>query len=102
MTKFFYNTTGCNRRIQYLEHVVLRIRASYQKRGALSVYLTSPMRTRSLLVGHRWRDSRRMYTRTYEFMSVHYWGENPTGKWKMEIRLRGKKAVICSLFFGGA
>ncbi len=56
----------------------------YARRGDISVSLKSPQGTVSKLLPKRKHDF--INTQGYEdweFMSVHYWGENPLGNWEL-------------------
>jgi subtilisin-like proprotein convertase family protein len=87
------DTTGCDgteNYIRYLEHVELVLSLSFTRRGDLTIYITSPLGTRSTLLGKRRMDySSKGFTK-WVFMSTHTWEENPRGKWKLEIQNVGK------------
>ncbi|CAI8035196.1 Proprotein convertase subtilisin/kexin type 6 [Geodia barretti] len=80
--------------IQYLEHVVTQISVaipenSYQiTRGSLQIELTSPSGTLSILLQPREKDSQPGEYVDWPFMSVMFWGENPTGQWTLNITTR--------------
>lgn len=79
------NVTNCQY-IQNLEHVVSRIHLTAgRKRGDLRIYLISPMGTRSTLLDIRPQDFSTSGFTNWPFMSVHFWGENPTGTWRLEV-----------------
>jgi len=75
--------------VSYLEHVTAEIEFSYnQLRGVTLLYLTSPSGTKSHLLTYRPTDATDNFvagTLTWTFMSVHFWGENPTGMWSLEV-----------------
>jgi len=72
--------------IKSLEHVVAKIHVSAgKKRGDLKIILTSPSGTRSVLLDNRPHDYTSSAFVDWPFMSVHSWGEDPTGTWKLEI-----------------
>ncbi|PRD33332.1 UNVERIFIED_CONTAM: Fur1 [Trichonephila clavipes] len=71
--------------VKYLEHVQAKLTISATKRGDLHIYLTSPMGTKSTLLAQRPPDSSRSGFDNWPFMTVHMWGENPNGIWKLEI-----------------
>ena len=53
------------------------------------LYLISPSGTRSHLLHHRTRDASDNVAAgslTWDFMSVHFWKENPIGIWILELR----------------
>ena len=89
---------------RFLEHVISPIHVTAgRKRGDLRVYLQSPSGTRSTLLHNRPQDFSGRFTgrklsiqlipmflsgsgfTNWPFMSVHSWGENPLGKWTLEI-----------------
>lgn len=82
------NYTG---QIQYLEHVVVRISVETAgNRGDLQIELTSPSGTLSSLLHPRPLDNadytdERAYV-DWPFMSVMFWGEDPTGEWTLTIK----------------
>ena len=55
------------------------------KRGDIKIELTSPSGTVSTLLGHRDDDFVRGGYFNWPFMSVMFWGEDPTGKWTLII-----------------
>lgn len=60
------------------------------RRGDLQIYLVSPSGTRSVLLAHRRHDLNRSGFTDWPFMTVHSWGENPLGKWTLEIHNEGR------------
>ena len=56
-----------------------------RKRGDLRIYLTSPQGTRSTLLDARPQDYSSSGYIDWPFMTTHSWGENPHGKWVLEI-----------------
>jgi len=70
--------------IAFLEHVQAEVTLSYHPRGSLTIFLTSPMGTRSTLLPLRPRDSKAKLM-AWKFLTVHCWGENPQGKWTLTI-----------------
>ena len=86
-------TTGCEgseNYIRYLEHVEVVLSLSFNRRGDLTIYLTSPQGTRSTLLGKRRVDYSTKGFKDWAFMSTHNWEENPRGKWILEIENAGK------------
>ena len=77
--------------IQYLEHVVVRLSVAIPEnpyninRGNLSIELTSPNGTLSVLLQPRPEDKEPGKYEDWDFMSVMFWGENPTGRWTLSI-----------------
>jgi len=79
---------GCQREaneIRYLEHVQARISLKFKPRGNIKITLTSPSGTSSHLLLPRVRDSEDDTFNEWPFLSVHFWGENPMGTWKLRI-----------------
>ena len=72
--------------VNSLEHVVSPIHVSAgRKRGDLRIYLTSPAGTRSTLLDARPQDYSSSGYIDWPFMTTHSWGENPRGRWILEI-----------------
>ena len=55
------------------------------RRGDISISLTSPRGTKSILLPHRPRDFVNTDSLTWSFMSVLNWGEYPVGEWIMSM-----------------
>ena len=83
--------SGTDDNIKYLEHVQAQISLEYSRRGDLTIYLTSPSGTRSQLIPRRSHDRSRGSYKEWPFMSVHFWGEDPVGTWKLEIMNSGER-----------
>ncbi|XP_073989172.1 uncharacterized protein isoform X2 [Rhodnius prolixus] len=71
--------------VNYLEHVQAKISLLSQRRGDIEIQLTSPAGTKTTLLARRPHDISRSGFRSWPFMSVHTWGENPIGVWTLEI-----------------
>jgi len=86
-------STGCVENVQHLEHFHIGINlSSGARRGDLSVSVTSPMGTTSELLGRRPFDDIRTGFSLFgkwPMMSVHFWGENPVGKWTLVVKNQG-------------
>lgn len=65
------------------------ISLEYQPRGNMHISLISPHNTVSVLLQPRPRDSNNPSFTEWPFMSVHFWGENPKGTWKLIIANNG-------------
>ena len=61
----------------------------YSRRGDLTIHLTTPMGTRTCLLPTRSEDSSDEGFKKWIFMSTHAWGEDPRGKWTIEIKDAG-------------
>jgi len=82
-------SNGCqhtHNEIRYLEHVQVVLTIEYPRRGDLTIFITTPMGTRSCLLPVRSEDSSDEGFRKWAFMTTHAWGEDPRGKWFLEIR----------------
>uniref|UniRef100_A0A224XK28 furin n=1 Tax=Panstrongylus lignarius TaxID=156445 RepID=A0A224XK28_9HEMI len=71
--------------VNYLEHVQAKISLMSQRRGDIEIQLTSPAGTKTTLLARRPHDISRSGFRSWPFMSVHTWGENPIGTWMLDI-----------------
>ncbi|XP_062867720.1 neuroendocrine convertase 1 [Trichomycterus rosablanca] len=76
---------GQSNAIASLEHVQMEASIEYTRRGDLHITLTSPSGTTTVLLAERERDTSSNGFRNWAFMSVHTWGENPTGTWILKI-----------------
>ena len=80
--------------VRFLEHVVVQLTAVFEpvggilqpQSGDIELDLTSPMGTTSNLLPRRPQDTRIGGYRDWPFMSVHFWGEDPTGDWTLTVR----------------
>lgn len=77
-----------NNHIRYLEHVQLYVTIEYSRRGDLHLNLTSPNGTNTMLLSERSGDSSLNGFVNWPFMSVHTWGEDPSGTWTIRINDR--------------
>lgn len=106
-------TDGCQGQateVRFLEHVQCRITLHFTPRGSLTLHLTSPSGTRSTILPHRPNDMSSQGFNDWPLLSVHFWGEDPRGKWKLEIengggsyssKLNGGRLVSWSLVLHG-
>lgn len=71
-----------------MEHVQAFITIKATRRGDITLFLTSPMNTTSMLLRRRPKDAdnTRGFTK-WPFMTTHMWSENPRGKWLLTIGL---------------
>ena len=87
-TKIFFDYDGCHgdtaKSITDLEHVELTIKLTTGRRGNTEIFLTSPSGTRSVMLHRRDKDSSDEGI-DFTFMTVHNWGEDPSGKWTLEV-----------------
>ncbi|XP_074605697.1 proprotein convertase subtilisin/kexin type 4-like [Brevipalpus obovatus] len=85
----YLDTKGCagtDNAVRYVEHVQTRIYLQYNPLGALKITLTSPSGTVSELLKPRIKDATDGSFNQWPFLSVHFWGENPQGIWKLVIK----------------
>lgn len=90
------NTNACSgseNAVTYLEHVQARISLKFQPRGNIRITLISPSGTPSHLLMARPRDTDEDTFDKWPFMSVHFWGENPQGTWKIIIRNENRRRI---------
>ena len=63
-------------------------------RGDIQIELTSPQGTTSILLPFRNRDSWPGDYNNWPFMSVHFWGEDPSGDWTLDVIYRGSSGRL--------
>ena len=83
--------------ISNLEHVIVTIRYGASRRGNVEFYLDSPSGTRCKIFRSRTYDSSSS-TITWDFMSVHTWGETPEGNWTLTMSDAQGGTSMCTLF----
>ncbi|EDO38852.1 predicted protein, partial [Nematostella vectensis] len=71
--------------INHLEHVVLTVSFIHRRRGDVSLLLTSPSGTKNEMLSTRRYDDSKEGLDKWSFMTVHCWGENPRGFWKLNV-----------------
>ncbi|KAK2708097.1 neuroendocrine convertase 2-like [Artemia franciscana] len=86
---------GQDTEVDYLEHVQAVITVESSRRGDLEMHLTSPMKTRSMILSRRPNDddARDGFTK-WPFMTTHTWGEDPRGTWTLEVKFNSGQARI--------
>lgn len=89
------NTEACQGKdnfVRYLEHVQAVVTVNASRRGDLSINMTSPMGTKSILLSRRPRDDdAKVGFDKWPFMTTHTWGEDPRGTWLLEVGFHGKE-----------
>ncbi|KAJ2716839.1 pheromone processing endoprotease [Coemansia spiralis] len=73
-------------KMKAVEHVTVVVDVQHQFRGNIEVWLESPHGVRSQLAAVRHRDSSGDGLRSWKFMSVKHWDEDPVGTWKLQVR----------------
>ncbi|XP_055335787.1 neuroendocrine convertase 1-like [Paramacrobiotus metropolitanus] len=79
--------------INYLEHVETVLSLSHPKRGAVRIFLESPMGTRTLIAPRRDADVAPDGLNGWSFVSVHNWGENPRGMWTVIMESHANQSI---------
>ncbi|XP_017300410.1 neuroendocrine convertase 2 [Diaphorina citri] len=83
---------GEDTQVSYVEHVQAVITLNATTRGAVELFLTSPMGTRSMILSKRINDNdRRDGFTKWPFMTTHTWGEYPQGTWLLEISFNSQE-----------
>ncbi len=67
-----------------VEHVSLTVDIRHSRRGQLRIEIESPAGTKSVLAPGRSRDLGKHF-QEWTFTSVHHWGENAVGDWKVRV-----------------
>jgi len=82
-----FEVDGDDKKVNFLEHVEVLSNIHFHRRGCLEIDLESPSGTQSTVLTGRYQDSDESKGfNNWKFMSVHFWGENPKGKWKFHVR----------------
>uniref|UniRef100_A0A8C7T9V9 Furin (paired basic amino acid cleaving enzyme) a n=1 Tax=Oncorhynchus mykiss TaxID=8022 RepID=A0A8C7T9V9_ONCMY len=76
---------GTANHVSSLEHAQAQLTLSYNRRGNLGIYLTSPQGTRSTLLAPRPHDYSSEGFNDWAFMTTHSWDEDPRGEWTLEM-----------------
>lgn len=92
-------TTSCENKIERLEHVEAHITFDCTRRGEVELFLTSAKGTQSKLLTKRRKDTSLASSFSWKFMSVHYWGENPSGTWSLKMRVQDSSLTGKSFLF---
>lgn len=77
--------------IRYVEHVQARLSLKFKPRGNLKITLISPSGTPTNLLLPRPKDSDENSFNNWPFLSVHFWGEEASGIWKLVIKNEGSR-----------
>ncbi|KII65078.1 PC3-like endoprotease variant A [Thelohanellus kitauei] len=86
--EIYFDTNACvntESAVDSLEHVVLTVSLIHHRRGSLSIDLISPAGSPSQILSTRRYDSSEEGLDDWNFMTIHFWGENPSGKWKLIV-----------------
>lgn len=82
------DTCGKESKVQYLEHVVVILQASFARRGYLEGFVTSPSGTTSQILPYRVNDVIARDFNDWPILSLHFWGEDPRGTWRLRLQSR--------------
>uniref|UniRef100_A0A1I7XFR8 Neuroendocrine convertase 2 n=1 Tax=Heterorhabditis bacteriophora TaxID=37862 RepID=A0A1I7XFR8_HETBA len=84
---------GTATEVRYLEHVQAVVSFNSSRRGDTTLYLVSPMGTRTMILSRRPKDddAKDGFT-NWPFMTTHTWGENPNGN---KIAKRINQLNVC-------
>ena len=91
--------SGTHNEVIYLEQVQIALTLSSSRRGEIEIYLTSPMKTRSMLLAKRAKDSSSDGFKDWLFMTTHSWSELSVGDWSLEIKNGASSGTWVCLFF---
>ncbi|KAK7082116.1 hypothetical protein SK128_015082 [Halocaridina rubra] len=81
-----------------VEHVVANITISHPERKLLTIFIVSPSGTTSQVLTHRNDDNSTAGFKSWGFMSVHFWGENPIGTWTVALKSdSGKNGYLMTI-----
>ena len=87
-SEYKMNATACygtNDYVKYLEHTQIELELSCSNISEISINLISPRRTKDSLLT-KVTTSRVAYTNLqWTFMTVHFWGEDPEGVWRLNL-----------------
>lgn len=78
------------------EHVQAVVSIATPRRGNLVLTLISPQNTTSILLPRRSLDDSPSGFTNWAFTSVHFWGENPTGIWRLLVEYRDPLRLVRS------
>ncbi|XP_054722363.1 PC3-like endoprotease variant B [Uloborus diversus] len=85
-------------KINRLETVVATVDITNLHCGHLEMSLTSPMGTRSAILTRRPYDNKTTRFPHWDFTSLHFWGEDPEGKWLFEVSNHGYENGFLNYF----
>ncbi|KAF1744809.1 LOW QUALITY PROTEIN: hypothetical protein MXB_811 [Myxobolus squamalis] len=75
--------------VNFIEHTQIQINIDHSHRGDLSIEVFSPSGTHSLLLHPRDEDDSTVGFSNWTMTSVHFWGENPRGLWRVKFKDNG-------------
>lgn len=92
-------------RIDEIETVIITINLHHARRGDLEMILESPSGTLSPILTRRPYDNKTTGFNHWDFVSLHFWSEDPDGIWKLKVlnhneRISGYIDYISIMLFG--
>ncbi|XP_053402857.1 neuroendocrine convertase 2-like [Mercenaria mercenaria] len=94
--EFKMEENRCQPHVNTIEHVVLYISHVIVTQRNMILKIISPSNTVSIVVDNGDADSFSKDTTPRNLTSVHFWGENPFGRWKVRIQLAHTTGTYCS------
>lgn len=91
--------------VTMLEHVVANVSYGFHRRGDVQITLISPSKTSSEMLSYRPNDATNKGIKYFPFLSVHNWGEDPVGRWKLRLETlkpQNMEAKRSSMLYGEA
>merc|ERR1719230_886079 len=80
---------GQDNEVRYVEHVQAIITARVTRRGDMTINMTSPSGTESILLAKRpFDDDKEQGFQEWPFLTTHTWGENPLGEWTLQVEMK--------------
>lgn len=80
--------------VNRVDHVVLELTLVARQRGKVALTLVSPMGTKSILMPPRKSDLQAAAFVNTRLLSVHFWGENPKGRWRLQIANSNQEQAV--------
>ena len=84
-------------KFSFLEHVIVKISVSAAPRGGIEIKLQSPSGTDVILLQNRPNDTKHGDYYKWPFMSVMFWGEDPTGTWTLTISHNDSSSGVANI-----
>lgn len=81
------STCGCQ--VVQVEHVQVNASVSVRSRGQVELVLESPLGTKSTLLPRRPLDLSPYGIHNHPMLTVHMWGEDPRGTWRLHVTYHG-------------
>ncbi|KAK6013224.1 convertase P-domain protein [Ostertagia ostertagi] len=89
----FESCAGTSGEVNWLERLKLDVSIEHPRRGLISLFLTSPLGSTIQLLQPRKNDDSPDGLLNWPLISVAHWGENPRGKWTLEVHSMGHKKL---------